>query len=208
MSNVRLKQHPSLGILVCTDGHVLLPKSRKHPVRWTLGWDNHTGYKVIRLKEQEYLVHRLVAETFLPNPEYKQQVDHIDRNRANNCVENLRWATPHENMLNTAAHEQAVCVREGFGNESEYKKARRKAYYVANRDGILRKAKDYGKSPIKRAANIAYNHSRSATHKYLKFRDGSSGWVPNEEAAELLKLPVAQREVPLRIRQARLSRSR
>tara|TARA_R110001599_G_scaffold169777_1_gene359775 strand:+ start:2487 stop:2927 length:441 start_codon:yes stop_codon:yes gene_type:complete len=45
-------------------------------------------------------VHRLVAETFLPNDNNLPQVDHIDRNRINNDISNLRWVTASENMLN------------------------------------------------------------------------------------------------------------
>lgn len=45
-------------------------------------------------------VHILVAQAFIPNPDNKPEVDHIDRNTKNNHVENLRWVTKSENCLN------------------------------------------------------------------------------------------------------------
>jgi hypothetical protein len=52
-------------------------------------------------KKLQRLVSRLVAITFIPNPENKPEVDHIDRNPKNNTVKNLRWVTRTEQMLNT-----------------------------------------------------------------------------------------------------------
>lgn len=49
---------------------------------------------------KEKYVHRLVAEAFLPNHKDKPEIDHIDGDRINNLVTNLRWATRTENVRN------------------------------------------------------------------------------------------------------------
>jgi hypothetical protein len=51
-------------------------------------------------EKKNFYIHILVAEAFIPNPENKLTIDHIDRNTKNNCVENLRWASSSEQTRN------------------------------------------------------------------------------------------------------------
>ena len=54
------------------------------------------GYEIVPLREHPHAVHRLVAITFIPNPDNKPQVRHIDNNKLNNHLDNLCWATQKE----------------------------------------------------------------------------------------------------------------
>lgn len=66
---------------------------------------NHKGYPYINLQDKngiwkQYETHRIIALTFIPNPQNKLQVDHIDGDKTNNKAINLRWTTPKENSNN------------------------------------------------------------------------------------------------------------
>lgn len=59
-------------------------------------------------KLKRYYIHRLVALAFIPNPEHKRCVDHIDNDKSNNNVENLRWVTHKENMNNVITRKKML----------------------------------------------------------------------------------------------------
>jgi hypothetical protein len=65
------------------------------------GYTAGRGYKVVKLfkdgTHKQLYLHRLVATEFIPNPENKSQVNHLDCNPENNYIRNLEWATPLEN---------------------------------------------------------------------------------------------------------------
>lgn len=63
-------------------------------------WMHTTGYMRVSLgRGAQRYVHRLVAEAFLPNPYKLPQVDHINGDRKDNRVDNLRWVTARQNAL-------------------------------------------------------------------------------------------------------------
>lgn len=62
---------------------------------------NNKGYYIynlwVKCKQHKFLLHRLLANEFIPNPDNKPEIDHIDGNPLNNDLSNLRWVTHIEN---------------------------------------------------------------------------------------------------------------
>ena len=77
------------------------------------GLSGINGYLHVRLDGKNKSVHRLVAETFIPNPHNKPQINHKNEIKTNNRVDNLEWATAKENInFGTSLSKRAKTQRE------------------------------------------------------------------------------------------------
>lgn len=85
---------------ITKDGKIISLKHNKK--REIKGYIDKYGYRRVLIyvngKRKKYFVHRLVAEKYIPNPDNLPQVNHKDGDKLNNCVDNLEWVTPKENI--------------------------------------------------------------------------------------------------------------
>lgn len=135
---------------------------------------NKVGYVAISLyksgKDKIHTVHRLVAKHFIPNPDNLPQVDHINTNRTDNRVENLKWCTNEENSNNTITKEHMSEGQKGkYGANSNRSKVI--LQYDLNGNFI---AKWYGALEIERVLGFKTKHisdvclgRRKTCHGYM-----------------------------------------
>lgn len=113
------KKHPTLDIEVSNMGRIMFKRKNGYK-RLTYGGKHSCGYLAVQPPKtsKKYLVHRLVAEVFLPNLENKQFVNHINSNHLDNRLENIEWCTRQENMRSEETHKKTsfkvdMCDKDG-----------------------------------------------------------------------------------------------
>ena len=100
------------------------------------GCINNQGYMQTTLlcidgKRRTFKIHRVIAYMFIPNPENKLEIDHINGNKLDNRVENLRWATSKENSNNLITIERyKKSGSRNFSEETKKKMSEAKKGYV------------------------------------------------------------------------------
>lgn len=136
MSDYRCKQHPTLHVLVFTDGSVMVPKNHSAKAHLTKG-HNLRGYLRVKINGEHHFIHRLVVETFIGPILNGMEVDHINRKRDDNRLENLHITSHSENMRNTEAYdnvEKTLGVHYCDGRRAYDREVRRRNPEYAERE--------------------------------------------------------------------------
>lgn len=124
------------------------------------------GYRRVHVshkgKHHKFLVHRLVARAFIPNPDNKPCVNHVDGNKANNHVSNLEWCTYGENLK----HAYDTGLRDLYGT------AKRTRVLTAQQVSEIRATYIRGKQSVNNSYGLAkkYGVSPKTIQKIVSYK--------------------------------------
>lgn len=98
-----------------------------------------TGYRMVQLKDKDNIwnlvyQHRVLGKCFIPNPKNHNIIDHIDRNKNNNSLDNLRWVPQSLNALNTKLYKNNKTGYKGVQISGDRFKAIYKNKYLGRFD--------------------------------------------------------------------------
>lgn len=147
--------------LITSYGRVISINDNKYNLQFKQKSTNYDkdGYEKVTLakkhKPKVFSVHRLVAQAFIPNPDNKPQVNHIDENKTNNHIYNLEWTTAKENCNHGTHNERVSNAQKGSKNHRYGKQSttRRKVVRIG-----FNSIKIY--DCIKDAESDGFNHSQ------------------------------------------------
>jgi hypothetical protein len=109
------------------DGKLLNKGTKYRPANKESGWLNHSGYKMVNFEGKQYKAHRIIFA--IHHGYFPSLIDHIDRNKTNNVISNLREATKSENAKNTGMKADNTSGVTGVSFDSSRNKWR--AYFRA-----------------------------------------------------------------------------
>ena len=148
---------------------------------------HRNGYQVVRINGVIRSIHRLVAEAFIPNPEGKMQVNHIDGNKQNNHVDNLEWVTAKENMthamqnglLNVDSEIRIQKAKENIKKATETNKVKIDQYdkdgsFICSFDSVIEASRATGANATHISLCAKGKHKTSGGFKW-KYRGQANG---------------------------------
>lgn len=144
------------------------------------------GYMRVKVnfgeRNKKFMVHRLVAMAFIPNPdaEHLTQVDHIDCNRTNNTVDNLRWVSPKQNTQHA--------IENGYRNKYHYKMINAETGEILEFDNGSKLCKYFNRS-----YEIDTINKYANTGKIVK-SGHFVGWIIEKELVKKVQRPSLARE--------------
>jgi hypothetical protein len=103
------------GVIISRFGRIVRPQISKNGYIRVELWSDGVGRK--------YLLHRLLAESFIPNPENKPQINHKDGDKQNNHLNNLEWTTQSENQLHAYRNGLQIGYRASYPLSEKHKQA-------------------------------------------------------------------------------------
>ena len=144
-------------------------------------FNNSNGYIQVKLNGKTYLKHRLIAEKFIPNPDNLTDVDHVDHNRTNYHLENLRWVTRSDNSRNRSSfrtndYEYVDEINDDAMVVSRYGKHELENYYFHNDIFYFYNGINYRKLRVlENKTGVKYVYVTPKNHKsipilYTKFK--------------------------------------